>query len=157
MKINILKINKLDSPVDFEFDKAFSIETIENELKPMQEIVDGCIEFVTICSNWTSKGSYSIDLVCNDEGKLLELPFRAEIDYDKDETYFDVICGECFLVLVNENTGETESLSKSDIEFIKEHVRYVVCVNNRTKEPYYLPSFYLDGFKGYEHKDDVET
>jgi len=58
----------------FECDKECYIKEIDNTLEAMQSLVDGYIECVTMTS--LDDGS-DLVLVCNEEGKLKELPYTG--------------------------------------------------------------------------------
>lgn len=47
------------------------VDHIENDLKEFQEIVGGYIETVTVASD--------LVLICNEEGRLMGLPFNVEV------------------------------------------------------------------------------
>lgn len=47
------------------------IDTVENSLKAMQEIVGGHIETVTI--------ALDVVLICNEDGRLLNLPYNCTV------------------------------------------------------------------------------
>lgn len=79
------------------------IKEIENKLESFQQIVGGYIEVVRILHNYF--------LVCNEEGKIQQLPPNFSIGDD-------VIVGTCFLVKDGEE-GEFESLTNDDIIFLK--------------------------------------
>lgn len=82
------------------------IKEIKNSLKSFQNEVDGYIEFVSM--------ENGVDLILNEEGKLLGLPFNRYV-------LNDVLCGT-FLV-VGEINGETIALSNEKIEKYKEYFK----------------------------------
>lgn len=87
---------------------------IENTLKAEQEFVGGRIEVISITDE--------IDLVCNDEGKILELmPSLAIMDNNE---IVDVICGNCFLCRFDDE-GNFNDIKDDDIEKIKEKVSLI--------------------------------
>lgn len=75
---------------------------IDNTLEAMQGVVGGLIEMVPLAPH--------IDIVCNEEGKLLSLPLNRMHPQGH-----DVICGDMFISRSNAE-GETVSLTKKDIE-----------------------------------------
>lgn len=79
---------------------------IEHTLKNLQKIVGGLIEFVEL--------EYNVDLICNEEGKLLNLEFNRVITND-------VIVGT--FIIAGQNRGETISLSKKQIKKYKKEFR----------------------------------
>lgn len=79
---------------------------IEHTLKNLQKIVGGLIEFVEL--------EHNVDLICNEEGKLLNLEFNRVITND-------VIVGT--FIIVGQNKGETISLSRKQIRKYKKEFR----------------------------------
>lgn len=79
---------------------------IEHTLNNLQKIVGGLIEFVEL--------EYNVDLICNEEGKLLNLEFNRVITND-------VIVGT--FIIAGQNRGETISLSKKQIKKYKKEFR----------------------------------
>ena len=77
------------------------IKEIENELHTMQEIVGGYIQCISLPEN--------IFCVCNEEGKLMNLP--PNFVYNT-----DVIVGDVFFCAASEE--DFESLSDEQVEFI---------------------------------------
>jgi hypothetical protein len=78
------------------------VKTVENDLKTFQNIVGGYIECVMIKDK--------IDFVCNEEGKILELPKCRYI-----EEINDIIAGTFFMTKADEE-GNFTSLSEKEIE-----------------------------------------
>ena len=81
--------------------KTPEVVTLKNELETLQQAVDGLIEFLPLDS---SKG---IDLMCNEEGKLIGLEPNRRVGND-------VIVGT-FYVLKCNYEGECCSLNDEDI------------------------------------------
>ena len=79
---------------------------LENGLKPRQKIVGGLIEYCYLLDD------DSIAIICNDEGKIIGLPFNREIGYD-------VICGN-FIIVGDNGSGEDLSLTDEQINKYKE-------------------------------------
>ncbi|NLC48718.1 MAG: DUF3846 domain-containing protein [Tenericutes bacterium] len=94
-KITILNVEPYKEPTEKE---------IINDLKAMQREVDGLIEIVDIDPN--------ISIVCNEEGKIMNLPFNRLIEND-------IIAGSFFVVSFDEE-GNAKSLNKEEIEKYKE-------------------------------------
>lgn len=65
---------------------------IDGELKSMQDLVGGLIEPVTLV---TYSNDESLILICNEEGKLIPLPFNAELL--QDSATADYIYGDFFI------------------------------------------------------------
>lgn len=84
------------------------IGEIENTLKSKQKYVDGIIQVVSLDS--------SIDIICNDEGKLQGLsPNRAFMD---GEDILDVFVGN-ILACRHDNEGNFTSIKEEDIPIIE--------------------------------------
>ena len=64
------------------------LREINGSLKSMQEIVGGLIQVINLDD--------SVALVCNDEGKLLNLPANRGLR-DEDGQICDIVCGTFFL------------------------------------------------------------
>lgn len=79
--------------------------TLKNDLADLQTTVGGLIEFLSLDS---SKG---IDLMCNEEGKLIGLEPNRRIGDD-------VIVGTFYILKCNRN-GESCSLNDEDIAIYK--------------------------------------
>ena len=96
-------------------DKAPEVVDLPDGLDPMQKLVGGWIENVTLEGDPDLGG---IGLICNEEGKLMGLPwnrFLPEIE--------DTICGTFFISRFNED-GETVDLTVNDI--MKYSLRFAV-------------------------------
>ena len=78
---------------------------IEDTLETKQALVDGLIEVVYITDE--------ILLICNEEGKLLNLPPNLMFE-------FDYIAGDCFFIGDDYENGDFKSLIDEQIEEIKE-------------------------------------
>lgn len=77
------------------------LKEIEHTLESLQRIVDGLIEYINLEDN--------VDLICNEEGKMNNLPFNRSIGND-------VIAGTFIIAGVNLNTGETMSIPKNKVD-----------------------------------------
>ena len=85
------------------------IGEIDNTLKSKQKYVDGIIQVVSLDS--------SIDIICNDEGKLQGLsPNRAFMD---GEDILDVFVGN-ILACRHDNEGNFTSIKEEDIPVIED-------------------------------------
>lgn len=78
------------------------VKLIDNELSAMQAIVDGYIESVPF---------HNYDLICNEEGKLMGLPYTLDLEWD-------IICGTCFVTKDDED-GEFVSLNDKDMKYLE--------------------------------------
>ena len=79
---------------------------IPHTLKNMQNIVGGLIEYVEL--------EHNVDLICNEEGKLLNLELNRLLGND-------VIAGTFFIA--GQHNGETISLSRKQIKKYKKAFR----------------------------------
>lgn len=95
-EIRVLKVEPHDNPKE---------TTLKNELSALQEAVGGLIEFVSLDSD------NSIEILCNEEGKLIGLEPNRRV-------YNDVIVGTFYVVKCNDD-GDCISLSDNEIEFYK--------------------------------------
>ena len=75
---------------------------IPHTLEDMQRVVGGLIEFVEL--------EYNVDLICNEEGKIYNLPMNRAIQND-------IVTGTFFIA--GQHNGETISLSKKQIKRYK--------------------------------------
>ena len=79
---------------------------IEHNLKTLQEVVGGLIEYVEL--------EYNVDLICNEEGKLDNLELNRSIPND-------IIAGT--FIVAGQHEGETISLSRKQIKKYKKRFR----------------------------------
>ena len=85
--------------------KIPKIMNIENTLEAKQELVGGLIQIASITEE--------ILLVCNEEGKLENLPPNLLFDYD-------YIAGDCFFIGDDYDNADFKSLTDEQIEEVKE-------------------------------------
>lgn len=98
------------------------VMNIKNTLEAKQKLVDGLIEVVSITND--------ILLICNEEGKLENLPPNLLLDYD-------YIAGDCFFIGDDFENGNFKSLTDKQIEEIKELCKKQELINlfkNNEKE-----------------------
>lgn len=81
---------------------------IENDLKTMQNIVDGYIEALMPFNN-------DICIICNEEGKMNSLSLNRTI-YDENENIIDIIAGTFVLCWAPIDSEEFESLPEKVAE-----------------------------------------
>lgn len=89
---------------------------IENELEPMQELVGGYIEIL----NRVDIGGKRFVLVCNEEGKLNDLPL-GRVLFDDDGNLIDIIYGNFFItkhVFNRDYEAEFGSLDAEETEIV---------------------------------------
>lgn len=98
------------------------VREIEDSLEVMQEIVGGLIQPV-----------YPFDepvaLICNDEGKLMNLPANRALR-NKDGQIYDIVFGTFFLCGASADCDHFTSLTPEQIE--------------RYRERFYYPEMFLD-------------
>jgi len=89
--------------------KAPYAKQIENDYRAMQELVDGCIEFVPLPEP-------DCHLYCNDEGKLNGLPGNRRLDHG------DIICG-AFFICADDGEGNDISLNDKQLQYYTERFK----------------------------------
>ncbi len=87
------------------------VKEIDGSLKSMQEIVGGLIQPIYLDN--------SVALVCNDEGKLMNLPANRGLR-DKDGQIYDIVCGTFFLCGAPADCDHFVSLTTEQIERYKQ-------------------------------------
>ena len=89
------------------------VQDIGSELESMQKIVGGSIQAI-----------YPFDepvaLICNEEGKLLNLPLNRALR-DKAGEVYDIISGTFFLCAAPPDSEHFESLTDQQVETYMEH------------------------------------
>ena len=100
MKINVLIV---------EPEKAPRLANIDNELEAMQKIVGGLIQPV-------KPPQFKDDaiVVCNEEGKLLDLPPNMPL-IDSNGNVYDMIVGTFFICRAPADSEDFESLTDEQI------------------------------------------
>lgn len=87
------------------------VREINDSLKVMQEIVGGLIQPICLDD--------SVALICNDEGKLMNLPANRALR-DKDGQIYDIVFGTFFLCGAPADSDHFTSLTTEQIERYKE-------------------------------------
>ena len=87
---------------------------IDNNLKTLQDIVGGYIEYVDISQD-------GLQMIINEEGKILDLEYNlgATLLYNTTHLYNDMILGNAIIVNTDDE-GENKSITKEDIDTVKE-------------------------------------
>lgn len=80
--------------------------TFDNSLEKKQELVEGYIEYTY------SDDFPDVAFICNEEGKINELPYNRDIGHD-------IIAGNFIIISSNVEDGEDVSLSDKQIEKYK--------------------------------------
>ena len=84
------------------------VQNIDPGLESMQKIVGGSIEAVYPFAD-------SVALICNEEGKLLNLPLNRALRDDDGEVY-DIISGTFFLCAAPPDSEHFESLTDQQVK-----------------------------------------
>lgn len=87
------------------------VREIDDSLKAMQEIVGGLIQPIYLKN--------SVVLVCNDEGKLMDLPANRGLR-DKNGQLCDIVCGTFFLYNAPPDSDHFTSLTSEQIKQYRE-------------------------------------
>ena len=87
---------------------------IDNNLKTLQDIVGGYIEYVDISQD-------GLQMIVNEEGKILDLEYNlgATLLFNTTHLYNDMILGNAIIVNTDDK-GENKSITKEDIDIVKE-------------------------------------
>lgn len=93
--------------------KKPTVREIDPGLEAMQKIVGGSIEAVYPFED-------PVALICNEEGKLLNLPMNRALR-DENGTVYDIISGTFFLCAAPPDSDRFESLSDQLVKTYMEH------------------------------------
>ena len=97
--------------------KTPTVQEIDHTLSAMQELVGGTIQAVYPFDD-------PVALVCNDEGKLLGLPWNRALTDDHGVPY-DIVCGTFFVVGIGDENFT--SLTEQQVEkYGKKYAREMV-------------------------------
>lgn len=102
------------------------VAIIDSDLETLQGMVGGYIECVDL--------SDSATLVCNEEGKLYNLPANRRLNND-------IICGRCFIVGQNFECENFLSLSQEDIELYSEKFKEVEMIDQSEVQNFIISDF----------------
>ena len=102
------KLKKTMRVLVVEPERRPEIREIDGSLKSMQEIVGGLIQPVYPFND-------SVALVCNEEGKVMNLPLNRGLR-DEDGQIYDIVSGTFFLCGVPEDSDHFTSLTPEQIE-----------------------------------------
>ena len=97
--MKILKLEPGEHPKELE---------IDDSLESMQSIVGGMIQAIYPFED-------TVALICNEEGKLLELPFNRALR-DEDGDIYDIVSGNFFLCSAPPDSDRFEDLSDELME-----------------------------------------
>lgn len=93
-------------------------ETVSNDLHTFQNIVGGLITVYSIGEN------YEYDVVCNDEGILLNLEPRVGVVNDNGKGWETILFGNCF-VCRHDADGNFTSLTEKDLAYIGNKLKWL--------------------------------
>lgn len=94
--------------LQIEAERKPEVKDIAPGLAAMQDIVGGTIQVLFPFED-------PVALVCNDEGKLLGLPFNRALRDREGKTY-DIVCGTFFLCGAPPNSDRFDSLTDEQVE-----------------------------------------
>ncbi len=92
--------------------EAPCVKHISGSLESMQKIVGGTIQAIYPFEN------PEIALICNDDGKLINLPLNRAL-YDKNGKLFDIVAGTFFICSAPKDSDNFESLTDEQIKIYK--------------------------------------
>lgn len=90
------------------------LKEIDGSLKSMQEIVGGTIQALYPFEE-------PVALICNDEGKLLGLPFNRALR-DEEGRIYDIVAGTFFLCGAPEGSDRFESLTEEQASYFRKQL-----------------------------------
>lgn len=99
---------------------VFEEKEIENTLEALQEIVGGWIEIPFISEKLYEEG---IDIIINEEGKLIGLEPQIAIVQKGKNKVLDLVMGNCIFASHDEE-GNTIGLNDRQIKVIEEELKY---------------------------------
>ena len=107
------------------------VQDVGSDLESMQKIVGGSIEAI-----------YPFDepvaLICNEEGKLLNLPLNRALR-DDDGTIYDVISGTFFLCAAPPDSDQFEGLTDQQVKTYTERFAMPEMILNVGRNLFVLP------------------
>lgn len=106
---------------------------INGSLESMQQLVGGLIQVIYPFRD------AEVALICNDEGKLLGLPFNRALRDERGATY-DVVAGTFFLCSASWDSDTFGSLSEDQVQEYMERFRHPELFIKLGKEILCLPA-----------------
>ena len=101
-----------------ETGKPVEIKTVPKKIESYQKIVGG---LVSVLCTIELDGTY-IDIYMNDEALLDKLPFNRMFKTEYWNTDYPALAfGNCYAVGYNPETGESESLTDKQIDYLKKY------------------------------------
>lgn len=115
MKEDVIKVIVVDFREHGMKEPSYGVREIKNSLECLQGIVGGLIEIPPISSELNKR---NIDMVINEEGKLLGLKTSALLIEKETEEVLDVIKGNIIFTSHDEE-GNTISLNEEQIKYLE--------------------------------------
>lgn len=109
-------------------------QEIENTLEALQSIVGGWIEVPYLSERFAEE---EIDVVINEEGKLIGLEPQIVVVEKNTNKILDLIMGNCIFVSHNEE-GDTIGLNDKQINIVKEELKYEAITSNMLLKVLYI-------------------
>ena len=106
--MKILKLEPGKRPIVME---------IDNSLESMQSVVEGTIQALFPFED-------EVALICNDEGKLLQLTPNRALRMPETNQVYDIICGTCLLCGAPADSNCFTSLTQEQLERYMEYYKY---------------------------------
>ena len=106
--MKILKLDPGEIPEKIE---------INGSLESMQTLVGGMIQAVYPFHD-------PVALICNDEGKLLGLPYNRVLREPESGRAYDIVCGTCFLCGAPQDTDHFTSLTPEQLARYTDYYRH---------------------------------
>lgn len=110
IKVAMMRVQEGGQP------KRLYLSEIENDLKSFQDYVGGLIQVVGLTDD--------IEIICNDEGKLMNLPLNRAWLIDGE--LVDVLVGD-ILACRFDDEGNFDDIKEEDIEEINKYLHPYVC------------------------------
>lgn len=101
--MKVLVVEPLKAPYEKE---------IGSDLKSMQAVVDGFVQAIYPFED------EELALICNEEGKLINLPFNRALR-DQEGSVYDIVAGTFFLCQAPADSDRFESLTEEQVKFGK--------------------------------------
>ena len=105
--MKVLKLEPREHPKELE---------ITDSLESMQSVVGGMIQAIYPFED-------TVALICNEEGKLLGLPYNRALRTPDTNQIYDIVCGTCFLCNAPADRDTFTSLTKEQLARYKEYFR----------------------------------
>jgi hypothetical protein len=113
-----MRVNNMLKGILIKTDNTYKVVEYEDTLETLQNYVGGLIEYVNISRFIPHQKDIDIDMIVNDEGKIINLEYNelASIFYP-----YDYIAGDVLVVATKD--GENISLTDNQIEMILNKIK----------------------------------